>query len=137
MLSLTFLTFSQKYLIFFCSTFSQKWIKENVTWHGNGTMSYQTRKEFKFVPELSSGNQETDIITTANVPAISAFYQMRKSGYFYRVTIFSNCQPKINNFLAYFILLLHSILENFTTWKFLSILEIFDSQDFFYIFSSI
>jgi hypothetical protein len=28
-----------------------------VTWHGNGTMSYQTRKEFKFAPELSSGHQ--------------------------------------------------------------------------------
>jgi hypothetical protein len=37
--------------------FRQKWIKENVTWHGNGTMSYQTRKEFKFAPELSSGHQ--------------------------------------------------------------------------------
>jgi scavenger receptor class B protein 1 len=78
-------TKSKLKLMFF---FSQKWIKENVTWHGNGTMSYQTRKEFKFVPELSSGNQETDIITTANVPAISAFYQMRKSGYFYQVKHF-------------------------------------------------
>lgn len=41
--------------------FRQKWIKENVTWHGNGTMSYQTRKEFKFAPELSSGHQVSNL----------------------------------------------------------------------------
>ena len=50
-------------------------------------MSYQTRKEFSFAPELSSGNQETDIIVTANVPALSAFDQMRKSGYFYKYAL--------------------------------------------------
>jgi hypothetical protein len=34
--------------------------------------------------------QETDTITTANVPAISAFHQMRKSGYFYQGSILQN-----------------------------------------------
>jgi len=59
-------------------TYHQKWIKENIKWYDNGTMSYQTRKEFKFVPELSHGHHEEDLIITANVPVISAFYQMKK-----------------------------------------------------------
>lgn len=65
-------------------TYHQKWIKENVKWHDNGTMSYQTRKEFTFIPELSVGNHAKDNITTLNVPAISALYQMRHSSYFYK-----------------------------------------------------
>ena len=77
--------FTVTYYLF---VFSQKWIKENVTWHGNGTMSYQTRKEFKFIPELSSGNQETDIINTANVPAISAFHQVNIIHNFFRPALF-------------------------------------------------
>ena len=62
----------------FCS---QKWIKEDVSWHENGTMGYKTRKEYKFMPELSIGNHSTDQIITLNVPVISAMYQMRDSSY--------------------------------------------------------
>ena len=62
--------------------FSQKWIKENVTWHSNGTMSYSTRKEFKFIRELSFSDQSTTNITTINVPLLSAYYQSRKMGYY-------------------------------------------------------
>ena len=64
------------------SFFSQKWIKENVTWHSNGTMSYSTRKEFKFIRELSFSDQSTTNITTINVPLLSAYYQSRKMGYY-------------------------------------------------------
>ena len=67
-------------LLFFFS--SQKWIKENVQWHDDGTMSYSTRKEFSFVPELSVGDHSKDQITLANVPAISAMYQNRYASWF-------------------------------------------------------
>ena len=45
-------------------------------------MSYSTRKEFSFVPEQSVGDHSKDIITLANVPAISAMYQNRYSSFF-------------------------------------------------------
>jgi len=63
-------------------TYHQKWIKENVTWHSNGTMSYSTRKEFKFIRELSFSDQSTTNITTINVPLLSAYYQTRKMDYY-------------------------------------------------------
>lgn len=45
-------------------------------------MSYSTRKEYTFMPDLSVGHHSEDNITTLNVPVISAYYQMRESGYF-------------------------------------------------------
>ena len=45
-------------------------------------MSYSTRKEFSFVPELSVGDHSKDQITLANVPAISAMYQNRYASWF-------------------------------------------------------
>lgn len=65
-------------------TYHQKWIKENVRWHDNGTMSYSTRKEFKFIPELSVRHQSKTNITLINVPVISAFYQHRHSDWLTR-----------------------------------------------------
>lgn len=41
-------------------------------------MSYSTRKEFKFVPELSIADQSKTNLTLINVPYISALHQMRK-----------------------------------------------------------
>ena len=66
-------------IIFFL--FSQKWFKENITWHTNGTMSYSSRKEFTFMLDLSVGDHRTDHITTVNVPVASAYYQKRSSEY--------------------------------------------------------
>ena len=45
-------------------------------------MSYSTRKEFKFIRELSFSDQSTTNITTINVPLLSAYYQSRKMGYY-------------------------------------------------------
>ena len=56
---------------------SQKWFKEDVRWHNNGTMSYRTKKTFHFQPELSVGDHSKDLISTLNVPALSAYYQLR------------------------------------------------------------
>jgi len=63
-------------------TYHQKWIKSNVSWHKNGTMTYSTRKEFKFIPELSVGDQSEHKITTINVPLISAYAQSKDLGWF-------------------------------------------------------
>merc|ERR1719320_438633 len=67
--------------------YHQKWIKEDVVWHGNGTMSYRTRKEYKFKPELSfqldnNGvkkmlDHSTDKIVTVNIPMISAIRRVQ------------------------------------------------------------
>jgi len=62
-------------------TYHQKWIKENVQWHGNGTMSYSTRKEFTFVRDLSIGDHRTDNLTILNVPAFSAMRKVRHHGW--------------------------------------------------------
>ncbi len=61
---------------------SQKWIKENVVWYPNGTMSYSTRKLYTFEPSMSVGDHSSDVITTANVPVISAYHQNKDSNFF-------------------------------------------------------
>jgi hypothetical protein len=64
-------------------TYHQKWIKQNVTWHDNGTISYKTQKVFTYVEELSclGCNESADAITTLNVPALSAYHQMKDSNW--------------------------------------------------------
>jgi len=62
-------------------TFRQKWLKQNITWHDNGTISYKTRKVFTFTPKESCpGCLEKDMITTVNVPAISAYQKIHGKG---------------------------------------------------------
>lgn len=65
-------------------TYRQKWLKQNITWHENGTISYRTRKTFKFVAAESCAScQDTvDNVTTLNVPAISAYYQTRNANWY-------------------------------------------------------
>jgi len=62
-------------------TYRQKWLKQNITWHNNGTISYRTRKIFTFSPSESCENcsDVNDRVTTLNVPALSAYFQMRDS----------------------------------------------------------
>eukprot|EP00096_Caligus_rogercresseyi_P010603 TRINITY_DN3930_c0_g1_i1.p1 TRINITY_DN3930_c0_g1~~TRINITY_DN3930_c0_g1_i1.p1 ORF type:complete len:633 (-),score=188.22 TRINITY_DN3930_c0_g1_i1:556-2454(-) len=62
--------------------YHEKWLKEGVLWHGNGTMSYSTRKVFSFQREGSIGDHSTDRITTLNIPLLTAYYQMRDSNFF-------------------------------------------------------
>jgi len=76
-------------------TYHQKWIKENLAWHDNGTMAYSTRKIFTFIPELSitaDGKQlddRKDNLTVINVPAFSAMHQVRLKSYFEKVGVYS------------------------------------------------
>jgi len=65
-------------------TYKQKWLKQNITWHDNGTISYKTRKIFTFIQSEScpTCNDALDNVTTLNVPAISAFYQSRNAPFY-------------------------------------------------------
>ena len=59
-------------------TYRQQWLKQNVTWHLNGTISYKTRKVFTFTPSESCPTcSEQDNVTTLNVPAITAYLKVR------------------------------------------------------------
>ena len=58
-------------------TYRQQWLKQNVTWHDNGTISYKTRKVFTYTPSESCDFcLEQDMITTLDVPAISAYLKV-------------------------------------------------------------
>jgi hypothetical protein len=52
-------------------------------------MTYSTRKDFTFIPELSVGHQSKDNLTVLNVPAISAMYQMRYQSFFHTFALSS------------------------------------------------
>ena len=69
-------------VILFILYYSQKWEKSDVRWHGNGTMSYRTKKSFDFQPHLSVGDHSMDTITTLNVPVLTGYYQKRDGGWF-------------------------------------------------------
>jgi len=70
-------------------TYRQEWLKQNVTWHDNGTISYKTRKVFTFTPsESCPGCSEKDNITTLNVPAITAYLKNRDSFFSYALETF-------------------------------------------------
>jgi len=70
-------------------TYHQKWLKQNITWHPNGTVSYKTRKVFTFAEDLScEGCNETgDKITSLNVPVLTAYQQMRDANWFTRAVL--------------------------------------------------
>jgi len=76
-------------------TYRQKWVKQNITWHDNGTISYRTRKIFTFSPSLSCStcNDVMDEVTTLNVPALSAYYQSRNEDWL--------TQTALTNFIWY------------------------------------
>jgi len=70
-------------------TYRQHWEKQNITWSSNGTISYRTRKTFRFVPKESCDgcSDKLDNITTLNVPAISAYYQSQDLGWLSRIAL--------------------------------------------------
>jgi len=67
-------------------TYTQKWIKQNITWHENGTISYRVRKIFTYNSSLScpTCDDKLDTVTTLNVPVLSAYYKMRDEGWWGR-----------------------------------------------------
>lgn len=64
--------------------FTETTTRVNVVFHANGTLSYQDRRTYEFVPETTNGSLD-DIVYTLNVPLLSMNYQMRKSNYVQRL----------------------------------------------------
>ncbi|XP_042228429.1 lysosome membrane protein 2-like [Homarus americanus] len=56
--------------------YREHWEKVNVAFHDNGTVSYETQKHYYFEREISVGSED-DIITTLNIPMVSAVSQWR------------------------------------------------------------
>ncbi|XP_064480523.1 platelet glycoprotein 4-like [Ornithodoros turicata] len=52
-------------------TYRTKWVRDNITFNGNGTVTF-TQKIFYFFDEQESGGTEDDVITIINVP-LAAF----------------------------------------------------------------
>ncbi|XP_054718007.1 protein croquemort-like [Uloborus diversus] len=60
-------------------TFRETREKVNITWHDNGTVSYQQVKRWFFEHELTTGSLE-DVVTTVNVPLVTSVNQGMLSG---------------------------------------------------------
>ncbi|KAK7866496.1 hypothetical protein R5R35_014360 [Gryllus longicercus] len=60
--------------------------KVNLIWNNNGTITFQERRNYKFVPELSSG-WETDRLVVPNIPLLSAVAVVRNEFYFVRLSL--------------------------------------------------
>ncbi|XP_076321112.1 scavenger receptor class B member 1-like isoform X4 [Tachypleus tridentatus] len=59
-------------------TYRTWWIKENITWHNNDTVTYRERKKYVFRPELSVGGED-DLITTVNFPMVTVAAWLRNA----------------------------------------------------------
>lgn len=59
--------------------------RENVTYLENGTKVFATNpKSFVFLPEMSSGNPEVDVVTIPNIPFIAIMNELNSYSFFIR-----------------------------------------------------
>ncbi|KAK7866499.1 hypothetical protein R5R35_014362 [Gryllus longicercus] len=65
-------------------TYTEATERVNVVFHDNGTITYQNRRSYEFVPEETNGTLD-DVIVTVNVPLMTTNYMMRKTNYFQRL----------------------------------------------------
>ncbi|KAK3857753.1 hypothetical protein Pcinc_036012 [Petrolisthes cinctipes] len=56
--------------------YREHWEKVNITFHDNGTVSYETQKHYYFERSKSVGSED-DIITTLNIPMMTAVSKWR------------------------------------------------------------
>lgn len=64
-------------------TYRALWIKYNITFHDNGTMSYKETKQYFFDKSLSVGD-ETDQIVTVNVPYVTTAQLLKEQNFIIR-----------------------------------------------------
>uniref|UniRef100_A0A2R5LJG4 Scavenger receptor class B member 1 n=1 Tax=Ornithodoros turicata TaxID=34597 RepID=A0A2R5LJG4_9ACAR len=62
------------------------WVKNNVSWGANHTVSYREVKTAYFDPDASVGNED-DVITTLNMPLIAAGEMAKEASAFKRILI--------------------------------------------------
>ncbi len=68
--------------------------KENVTFNGNGTVSYVEKKWYEFVPEMSVGSDD-DEVTVINIPLVVS---ARSSEHIFGFICFESFEDKTRNF---------------------------------------
>ncbi|XP_012263939.2 scavenger receptor class B member 1 [Athalia rosae] len=66
----------------------EKWIKVDVEFNDNDTVTYKQRKEFVFSLELSVGSED-DVVVVPNVPMLSATSQSKHAARFLRLAMAS------------------------------------------------
>lgn len=57
-------------------------VKENVTFHENGTLSYTPNRSVYYVPKYSSGDPKKDFINVPNIPLLGFSSALYDSGFF-------------------------------------------------------
>ncbi|XP_026673860.1 scavenger receptor class B member 1-like isoform X2 [Ceratina calcarata] len=56
---------------------------ENITWHEeNKTISYMPRRTVVYVPEMSNGNPDTDVVQVPNIPMLGISSTLHDAGFF-------------------------------------------------------
>ncbi|XP_076163556.1 scavenger receptor class B member 1 [Ptiloglossa arizonensis] len=55
---------------------------QNVTWHENNTMSYIPRRTIVYVPEMSVGDPEIDMVLVPNIPMLGLSSTLHNAGFF-------------------------------------------------------
>ncbi|XP_066991110.2 scavenger receptor class B member 1 isoform X2 [Anabrus simplex] len=67
-------------------TFLEQSERVNIVFGDNGTITYQDKRTYEFVPELSNGSLN-DTVFTVNMPLMTAYYKERKMNVFRRLAI--------------------------------------------------
>lgn len=67
-------------------TFSELHERVNLVWNDNGTVTFQQRRTWHFVPELSKGSLD-DVITNLNVITLNTAYLMRNANRFIKTAV--------------------------------------------------
>lgn len=55
-------------------TYSEHHVRVNVEWHDNGTLSYQQKRIWKFLPERTNGSLDDKITNLNVIAAVSIYY---------------------------------------------------------------
>jgi len=57
--------------------YKETWIRADQTWVSDGEVEFVPKKIYRFLPQLSSGNRQTDLVTSINVPMLALLHQMK------------------------------------------------------------
>ncbi|XP_050425596.1 scavenger receptor class B member 1 [Adelges cooleyi] len=66
----------------------ETWEKVNLTFHPNGTLTYNQRKTYVFDPDQSAGSED-DMVVVPNIPMLSATSQSKHAARFLRLAMAS------------------------------------------------
>ncbi|XP_012280921.1 scavenger receptor class B member 1 [Orussus abietinus] len=55
---------------------------QNIRWHDNGTLSYSPKRTVLYIPEMSVGNPDDDIVMVPNIPMLGISSAIHDAGFF-------------------------------------------------------